>query len=419
MNLININISLLSLFSLAVAIIISGYSRINLGIICIGFAFIIGRFFAGFDMAEIYVKGFPLNLFFLLLGTTLFSSIAKQNGTYGVLAKQLAFLSNGNRRLGCLIIFIFSFVFSFLGMGTIVTPVIMMPLLLETAREEDIPEILVILLTISGCIAGGLSPFAPTGILGSALGAEAGAGNYWPLYAAALLTFTLHGIVIFFMFGGYRLSKLKSRPYEPMVLTGKQFCTIIVAFGVITAILGFHQDIGLSTFFGAALLLIGKAADQDKAIKGVSWNVMLLLCGISMLIYVVKASGGIVAVQHFVIQNMSARNAGALTALFAGAMSFVSSSSVVVMPTLIPLVPEAAAIVNHEVSPLFLTAAVIIGTHTAPYSPASTMGAIGLALSSAQNRYHIFLKLLATAFVMYSSTVLLFLSGAYGILNKF
>lgn len=413
------NVSLVSLLSLAVAILISGYSRINLGIICIGFAFIIGHFFAGFNMAEIYTKGFPLNLFFLLLGTTLFSSIAKGNGTYRALAGQLAALSDGNRKLGCLIIFIFSFTFSFLGMGTIVTPVIMMPLLLETAKEEEIPEILVILLTISGCIAGGLSIFAPTGIIGNALGAKVGVTSYWPIYAAALLTFTLHGVMIFFMFGGHKLTKLESRPRQPMVLTGKQFFTIIVAFGVITAILGFHQDIGLSTFFGAALLLICKAADQDKAIKGVSWNVMLLLCGISMLIYVVKASGGVNTVEDFIINNMTAGNAGAFTALLAGAMSFVSSSSVVVMPTVIPFVPEAAAIVNGEVSPLFLTAAVIIGTHTVPYSPASTMGSIGLALSSAENRYKIFLKLVITAFVMYFSTVALFLAGAYNILNTF
>lgn len=413
------SISLISLLSLAIAIIISGYSRINLGIICIGFAFIIGHFFAGFDMAQIYTKGFPLNLFFLLLGTTLFSSIAKENGTYGALARQLAALSNGNRKLGCLIIFAFSFIFSFLGMGTIVTPVIMMPLLLETARDEEIPEILVILLTISGCIAGGLSIFAPTGVIGNALGSEIGVTSYWPIYVAALLTFTLHGVIIFFMFGGHRLTKLESRPHQPMILTGKQFFTIMVAFGVIAAILGFHQDIGLSTFFGAALLLICKAADQDKAIKGVSWNVMLLLCGISMLIYVIKASGGVDTVEDSIIRNMTAGNAGAFMALLAGAMSFVSSSSVVVMPTIIPFVPEAAAIVNGSASPLFLTATVIIGTHTVPYSPASTMGSIGLALSSAENRYKIFLKLVITAFVMYFSTAALFFAGAYNILNKF
>ena len=412
-------VSGISLCSLAVAILISGYSRINLGIICIGFAFVIGYFFAGLNMANIYMQGFPLSLFFLLLGTTLFSSIAKQNGTYVVLAKQMVFLSSGNRRLACLLIFVFSFIFSFLGMGTIVTPAIIMPLLLQTGKEENIPEELVILLTISGCIAGGLSIFAPTGVIGNALGTEVGVKSYWPIYAAAFLTFILHGVIIFFLFGGYRLSNMKERAYEPMIINGSQFLTVIVIFGVITAILGFKKDIGLSFFFGATVLLMCKAADQDEVIRGVSWDVMLLLCGVSMLIYVIKASGGIDAVMTVVNGKMTAGNAGALTALLAGAMSFVSSSSVVVMPTIIPMVSEFSSIVNGAVSPLFLTAAIIIGTHTVPYSPASTMGVIGLALSSGKDKYKLFLKLLLTAFIMYFSTVLLFLLGAYNILNRF
>lgn len=412
------NTPVISLLSLLIAIIISGCSRINLGIICIGFAFIFGHFFAGMNMTHIYMQGFPLSLFFLLLGTTLFSSIAKQNGTYDALAKQLAFLSGGNRRRACLIVFVFSFVFSFLGMGTIVTPAIMMPLFLQAARDEEVPEVLVILLTISGCIAGGLSPVAPTGVIGAALGAEVGVPGYWPIYAAASLTFALHGAAIFFLFGGHKLTDLQKRPYEPMVLDGGQFFTILVAFGVITAIMAFHLDIGLCFLFGATLLLICKAADQDKVIKGVSWNVMLLLCGVSMLIYVIYASGGIAAVEGFVKRNMTAGNAGALTAMLAGAMSFVSSSSVVVMPTVIPLVPELAAAANGGAAPLFLTAAIIIGTHTAPYSPASTMGAIGLALSSSAGKNKIFLQLLITASIMYFSTVILFLAGVYNILNK-
>lgn len=412
-------IALFSLCSLIIAIFVSVYSRINLGIICIGIAFIVGHFFAGIDMTSIYMEGFPLNLFFLLLGTTLFSSVAKLNGTYSVLAKQLAFLSNGKRKLACLIIFVFSFVFSFLGMGTIVTPAAMMPLFLQVGKEEDLPEILVILLTISGCIAGGLSPFAPTGVIGRTLGAGVGITNYWPIYAAAFLTFTLHGIIIFFLFGGYKLADQKKRIYRPMMLNGYQFLTIMVAFGIITAIFGFHLDIGLSAFFGATLLLLCKAADQDKAIRGISYSVMLLLCGVSMLIYVIKASGGIDAIESFLMTNMSPGNAGALTAVLAGAMSFVSSSSVVVMPTVIPMVADFSSIIDGEASPLFLTAAVIIGTHTVPYSPASTMGAIGLALSSGTDKHKIFLKLVLTAVIMYISTALLFGVGAYNFLNKF
>lgn len=413
------DVPLLSISSLAIAIIISGYSRINLGIICIGLAFIIGHFFADINMAQIYVQGFPLSLFFLLLGTTLFSSIARQNGTYIVLSKQLAYLSYGNRKIGCLIIFAGSFIFSFLGMGTIVTPAIIMPLFLHFGWEEEIPEALVIPLTIAGSITGGLSILAPTGIIGSTLGAEVGVTAYWPIYIAALGTFILHGIIIFFMFGGHKLTNMQQTPYEPMVLDWRQFLTIIAAFGVITAILGFHLDLGLSAFFGSALLLLCKAADQDKAIKGIAWNVMLLLCGVSTLFYVMKESGGIAALEAFLKVKMTAGSAGVITYLIAGVMSIVSSSTIVVMPTMIAMVPQIGQGVGREISPLFLTAAIIIGSHTTPYSPASTMGAIGLAFSSCENKYKMFIKLLSTAGILLVVTALLYFFGAYNFLNNF
>lgn len=412
-------VPLLSISSLAVAIVISGYSRINLGIICIGFAFIIGHFFADINMAQIYVQGFPLSLFFLLLGSTLFSSIARQNGTYTVLSKQLAYLSYGNRRIGCLIVFVGSFIFSFLGMGTIVTPAIIMPLFLCFGQEEEIPEVLVILLTISGSIAGGLSLFAPTGIIGSILGAGVGVTNYWPIYVAALGTFILHGIIIFFMFGGYKLTNIQRSHYEPMIFDWRQFLTIIAAFGVITAILGFHLDLGLSAFFGAALLLLCKAVDQDKAIKGISWNVMLLLCGVSTLFYVIKESGGIAALEVLLETRMTTGTAGVITSFSAGLMSLVSSSTIVVMPTMIAMVPQLGQGVGGEVSPLFLTAAIIIGSHSTPYSPASTMGAIGLAFSSTEDKYKMFLKLISTAGILLVVTTLLYLFGVYNFLNNY
>lgn len=414
-----LNAPFISLCSLVAAVLISVRSRVNLGVVCVGLAFFVGLFFKEVEISDIYMQGFPLSLFFLLLGTTLFSSIATQNGTYHELSKHIAYLSHGNRKLACLLIFMFSFVFSFLGMGTIVTTVIVLPLLLQMGKEEMVPEILVILLAISGCIAGGLSILAPTGIIGATLGAEVGVTAYWPIYVASFLTFTMHGLLIFFLFGGHKLTRIGERPYEPLVLHGRQFFTVIVAFAVITAILGFKLDIGLSTFFGAAILLLCKAADQDQAIKGISWGVMLLLCGVSMLIYVVKASGGVAAVKMFVENNMAAGTAGGLTAMLAGAMSFVSSSSVIVMPTIIPMVSGFVGAANGEVSPLFLTAAVIIGTHTVPYSPASTLGAIGMALSSEKDENKLFLKLVLTAAIMYFSTVLLFFAGAYNILNKF
>ena len=407
-------IAVLSLSALLAAIIIGLSTRINLGVICVGFAFVIGYFFADMNVADIYTLGFPLKLFFLLLGTTLFAGIGNLNGTYSVLAKQLSNLSDGDERRTCLILFLFSALLSMMGMGTIAAPVILLPLLLEVAKEEDLPELLVILLSISGCIAGGLSLWAPTGSIGRALALQIGVESYSSIFAASFFTFSLYAFILFISFGGLKLKRKPPKSAEPMILNSKQFLTIMVAFGVITAILGFKLDIGLSAFVGAALLLLCKAADESKAIANVPWSTLLLVSGVSILLYVFKANGGLELVESNLMGQMTPETAGACIAFLSGFFSFISSSSAVVMPSLIPTIPSVIDQVGGGVSPKVLVAAVILGAHAVAYSPFSTMGAIGMATASkTSDKQRIFAELLSVAVILWLTTSLLFLLGVY------
>jgi hypothetical protein len=115
---------------------------------------------------------------------------------------------------------------------------------------------------------------------------------------------------------------------------------------------------------------------------------------------------------------MSHETAGVFTALLAGAMSVVASSSTVVMPTLIPTVQNIAqGLGENSVRPIYLIAAIILGAHSVAYSPVSTMGALGMASSSAATTKHgLFTKLLLAAAIMLSVTALLFWFGFYGVL---
>ena len=62
------------------SVIAIGYwTQINLGLISVVFAFLVGHFFVGMDSSVIYTDGWPIKLFFMLLGITLLSGIAKIN----------------------------------------------------------------------------------------------------------------------------------------------------------------------------------------------------------------------------------------------------------------------------------------------------------------------------------------------------
>ena len=60
-------IALVSLIALVLAIAMGFWTKMNLGIISIAFAFIVGHFLVGMDSTAIYTDGWPIKLFFMLL----------------------------------------------------------------------------------------------------------------------------------------------------------------------------------------------------------------------------------------------------------------------------------------------------------------------------------------------------------------
>jgi len=405
-----------ALLALVFAIIVGIKTNINLGIISISLAFLVGHFLVGIPSAQIYMEGWPLKLFFMLMGMTLLFGIARVNGTFTVIAKQACSFSFGSRKLMCVIIFVFSAIVSMVGVGTIVTPAILLPLIVEIANEEDIPETLVLVLGIAGAIAGGMSPLAPTGIIGTNLAAEINVTRYNPIFFICAITYTLETIFFFTVLGGFKLKPSGRRPRPPFAVDRRQLLTILVIAIVVTAILFFKLDLGLTSFTGAAVLLIFKAADEEEAVASVAWVTLLLICGVSILVNVIKASGGIDLLSTLLVEIMTGRTAAPIINALAGLMSTVSSASGVVMPTLIPTIPRIVEGLGGATNAQILTAGVIVGSHSVTYSPLSTMGAIGMSAASEKcNKQELFTKLMLVAFVSLILTSTLFYMGVYNV----
>lgn len=410
-------IASIALFALICAIVIGIKTNINLGIICIALAYLIGHFLVGIPSADIYMTGWPLKLFFMLMGMTLLFGIAKINGFFAVLAQQISSLAFGNRKLLCLIIFVFCALVSMVGVGTIVTPAILLPLIVEIANEEDIPEPLALVLGIAGAIAGGMSPLAPTGIIGTNLAATINVTRYNPIFFICLISYTLETVFFFIVLGGLKLKSSERKPKPPFKLDRNQILTMIVITLVIAVILIFKLDLALTSFTGAAVLLILKAADEEQAVASVAWVTLLLICGVSILVNVIQLSGGIDLLASMLTRIMTPRTAAPIMNALGGIMSSVSSASGVVMPTLIPTIPGIVDGLNGATTREMLTAAVIVGAHSVTYSPLSTMGAIGMAAASENcDKQKLFGQLMLVAFISLIFTSTLFYAGMY---NKF
>ena len=407
------NVALFSLLVLIAVIVVGFIYKINVGLLGIAFAYIIGHFFTGMKESAI-LDGWPLRLFFMLLGMMLIFSVARANGTLEFVAKKFSTLPYVNTKLVPWVIFFLAAVVSGVGVGPITVPAIMSPLFVEIAREEDIPENLALLMGASGAIAGGFTNLAPTGIVAHTLAAQVGVESFMPIGIRGFLTFFSHGVIFYLLLGGLRLKNHVRDSSQKIVLEKKQLLTLIVIITVIIAILVFKLDIGFAAFTGYAILLLFNVGDQDKAIAGISWGTLFLICGVSILVNVVKVSGGIDAVSKFLTAFMNERSAATIMTVLAGLMSSVSSATGVVMPTLIPTLPGIAAELGAAVSVQTLVTAVVIGSLVVPYSPLSTVGAFLMGAASERSDKHaLFTQLLIVAFSLLVLTSCFFWAGVY------
>src|SRR5262249_42663619 len=176
------NLAIISLLALIVAIVLSCTTRINVGLIALVCAWIIGVYLGGMDVKAIRV-GFPTDLFLTLVGVTLLFAQAEVNGTLERVANRGVRLCRGSVGLMPLMFFLLAFTIASVGAGNIAGAALVAPMAMTVAGRVKIPAILMTVMVAHGALAGALSPFAPTGIIANNLMAKMGLGGRgWQTY---------------------------------------------------------------------------------------------------------------------------------------------------------------------------------------------------------------------------------------------
>src|SRR3989449_6694452 len=154
------NLAVLSVIAFAVAIIISCVSKINVGFICIAFAFIIGVGLGGMKATDV-AAGFPTSLFLILVGVTLFFSQANVNGTLHKIAKHSVKLARGNVGMIPVIFFFLAAGLAGIGGGNIAKTPLLPPVAVAVAGKMGISGFLMTVVVWCGGDSRGLFPPAP------------------------------------------------------------------------------------------------------------------------------------------------------------------------------------------------------------------------------------------------------------------
>lgn len=383
---------------LFIAIFLGFFRKMNTGLLCVAFALVLGRM-AGISDKEI-ISGFNSSLFIMLLGVSYLFSLAQINGCLDLLAKKVVALAGERSYLVPIIIYVFSTILSAIGPGTVPTMAIMMVFSMALAAEMRIHPAMLSALTVLGASGGGVSPLASTGIIGINLCAEFGlTGIEEHFLMNGVLSSTVYAVIVYFLFGGYKLHADPGFFHEKLpAFNAKQKTTLAGIVLMIFLVMVLHINVGLVGFAVAGLLSLLHVSDEGEALKRIPWSTLLLITGVGVLMHIIILLGGIKMLSAALASVMNEHTAVSIMGICSGIMSWFSSTSGVVMPTLIPTIPDIMTQIDG-VNPLEMATAITMISNTAGISPLSTGGALAMAAYSSaagsnyEEQHHLFVKM--------------------------
>jgi di/tricarboxylate transporter len=377
-----LSLGAVTLGALALAVVLSCTSRLNVGLLALALAWVIGVYVGDLPLREV-TSGFPIDLFLTLSGVTLLFAQAHVNGTLDVVAHNAMRLCRG--RVGVVPIMYFGLgaALASAGPGNIATTGLLAPMAMATALKMRISPFLMAIMVGNGCNSGSLSPLAPTGIIVTGLMERIGLpGLQLQTWIYNLLAHAIVGFGGYFLFGGFKLLTRADRVEvegEPVrSLDRHQVLTLAMIALLILGVIFGSFNIGMAAFAGAVLLSLLRAADDAEAIKRMPWGTILMVCGVTVLIGLLEKTGGMDLMTDLLSSVATQATIVPFLAVVIGLISAYSSTSGVVLPAFLPTAPGIVENLGGG-SVLGVASTMNIAGHLVDVSPLSTIGALCIA----------------------------------------
>jgi di/tricarboxylate transporter len=398
-----LSLAALSLIALAIAVTVSCTTTINVGILSMVLAWIIGVYLAGRPFNDV-IAGFPTNLFLTLVGVTLLFTQAKVNGTLDKIAHRAVRSCGGSLPLVPIMFFCLAFVFGSIGPGSVASAALIGPMAMAVAAQTGVPAFLMAIMVANGAGAASLSPIGPAGIIVNTIFEKMAMPPVpWQNYA---IVFFAHATVAFagyFALGGWKMFRSAEAMMVDvdslaMMAAGKvpngdvpdamrpfhwqHWLTLAVITVLIVGVVFFGTNVGMAALAGAVVLVLANATEESQAIRAMPWGPILMVCGVTVLIALIERTGGIDLFSSMLASVSSRRTVTGVVAFIAGSISIYSSTAGVVLPAFLPTVPGIVERLGGG-DKLPVAWSLIVGAHLVDVSPLSTTGA--LCIASAQN----------------------------------
>ena len=380
---------------LAAMFVIATVLPINMGALALLGAFIIGLL-SHLPPKDIFA-GFPGDLFVTLVGITYLFAIAQNNGTVDWLVQKAVWLVGGRVGLMPCVMFFAAAVLTAVGAVSPAAVAIIAPIALRFAARYRISPLLMGLMVIHGAQGGGFSPISIYGGITNQIVERASLPrNDLALFLASFFFNLLGAITLFLYFGRRRQGGQpnETTPAEAHVGLNKEsqqkvglnLHRSVTLVGLIALAVGsfiFELNVGLLAITIAVLLALLAPTEQKGAVDQVSWSTILLITGVVTYIAVLQRIGAVDLAGNSV-SHIGVPLVGALLLCYIGGVVSAFASSVAVLGATIPL--AVPFLLQGQVHPVGVVAAIAISTTIVDVSPFSTNGALVVANAQGVDR---------------------------------
>lgn len=407
--------SIVILISIVAAVALGYKLKINIGLFGLAFAFLFGCFLAGMSPGKV-MGMWPTKLFFQMFTVTFFYAFAQQNGTLELIARKLVYRVRHIPWLIPIVVWIVTAVLAGIGPGSVAMFLCLAPLIMQIVKETEVHPALGAVILGTAASGGAWSPIAVNGITTAGLIEQAGysaaeAATFglavWRnMFVVCVILFAI-GYVIF---RGYRAKP--STIEAPAPFNKKQVTTMVMILlmliiivvpnvlkgvtgnAAIAAFAGKLDITFLAVLFSIAAIIL-KVGDEKKALAGVPWHTIVMMCGVGMLVAVASESGALEYLSSYIGETFNPSLVPFAMVLVAGVMSFFSSTMGVVVPTLYPLVFAICTL--SGANPVVLFSVIPIAAICTGHSPVSLSGGLCLANTEESQKNRMFFILVGCA----------------------
>jgi di/tricarboxylate transporter len=421
------SVQILSLIVLVCMFVLASFLSVNLGILALVAAFLIGSLAGGLDV-DALVAGFPGDLFILIVGVTYLFTLAQENGTLQRII-DVSMRAVGHRiSVIPWLMFLLAALVAAAGALSAAAVAIVAPIALRFAAQHRVSPLLMGLMVVQGATAGSFSPLSPFGAITNGLLTDKDLPTQpMGLFVNSLLFNVVMAVVVFAVFGGIRLVRerrrdtiaipvptgggrnegpgamtspeaMSARETEepaPAVTTRTdvvhQVITVITILGVVASTMLWGLDVGFVALTAAVVIAMLSPERYGECVKRVPWSAVLLVCGVITYVGVLEAIGTI----DYLSDLLTSGGNPLLTALAACYIGGVISAFASTAGVLGASIPLAIPVLDQGMLPMLGTVSAIgISSSVVDVSPLSTNGALLVANQSGMETKVFFRRLL-------------------------